>query len=176
MDGDRPAVKAKPRMERNRVLVTGGAGFVGSHLCEYLVKRGDHVICVDNLFTGSKDNIAHLLKEPNFELIRHDVVEPILLEIDQVRLMVSSCPFHPAQSSSPTPPPTHPSFPSTRRRQVYHLACPASPVHYKYNPIKTMKTGFIGTMNMLGLAKRCKARFLLTSTSEVYVAHDVYLH
>mmetsp|Transcript_11581 Transcript_11581/g.32523 ORF Transcript_11581/g.32523 Transcript_11581/m.32523 type:complete len:265 (-) Transcript_11581:2802-3596(-) len=140
MDGDRPAVKAKPRMERNRVLVTGGAGFVGSHLCEYLVKRGDHVICVDNLFTGSKDNIAHLLKEPNFELIRHDVVEPILLEIDQ----------------------------------VYHLACPASPVHYKYNPIKTMKTGFIGTMNMLGLAKRCKARFLLTSTSEVYVVNVVF--
>jgi len=98
------------------------------------VKRGDHVICVDNMFTGSKENVAHLLNEPNFELIRHDVVEPILLEIDQ----------------------------------VYHLACPASPVHYKYNPIKTMKTGFIGTMNMLGLAKRCRARFLLTSTSEVY--------
>ena len=87
------------------------------------------------MFTGSKENVAHLLNEPNFELIRHDVVEPILLEIDQ----------------------------------VYHLACPASPVHYKYNPIKTMKTGFIGTMNMLGLAKRCRARFLLTSTSEVYV-------
>jgi UDP-glucuronate decarboxylase len=134
MDGDRPAVKAKPRMERNRVLVTGGAGFVGSHLCEYLVKRGDHVICIDNMFTGSKDNVSHLLNEPNFELIRHDVVEPILLEIDQ----------------------------------VYHLACPASPVHYKYNPIKTMKTGFIGTMNMLGLAKRCRARFLVASTSEVY--------
>lgn len=134
MDGDRPAVKAKPRMERNRVLVTGGAGFVGSHLCEYLVNRGDHVICLDNFFTGSKDNVAHLLPCSNFEMIRHDVVEPILLEIDQ----------------------------------VYHLACPASPVHYKYNPIKTMKTGFMGTINMLGLAKRCKARFLLTSTSEVY--------
>ena len=103
-------------------------------LLDTQVKRGDHVICVDNMFTGSKENVAHLLNEPNFELIRHDVVEPILLEIDQ----------------------------------VYHLACPASPVHYKYNPIKTMKTGFIGTMNMLGLAKRCRARFLLTSTSEVY--------
>ncbi|KAI8101500.1 hypothetical protein M9435_001606 [Picochlorum sp. BPE23] len=134
LDGDRPAIKAKPRMERNRVLVTGGAGFVGSHLCEYLVKRGDHVICLDNFFTGSKDNVAHLLPFSNFELIRHDVVEPILLEIDQ----------------------------------VYHLACPASPVHYKYNPIKTMKTGFLGTINMLGLAKRCKGRFLLSSTSEVY--------
>eukprot|EP00889_Picochlorum_renovo_P008968 jgi/Picre1/35998/NNA_003455.t1 len=133
-DGDRPAVKAKPRMERNRVLVTGGAGFVGSHLCEYLVERGDHVICLDNFFTGSKDNVAHLFPFSNFELIRHDVVEPILLEIDQ----------------------------------VYHLACPASPVHYKYNPIKTMKTGFLGAINMLGLAKRCKARFLLSSTSEVY--------
>lgn len=131
---DRPATKAKPRVERNRVLVTGGAGFVGSHLCEYLVNRGDHVICADNFFTGSKENVAHLLLRPNFELIRHDVVEPILLEIDQ----------------------------------IYHLACPASPVHYKYNPIKTIKTGFIGTMNMLGLAKRCKARFLISSTSEVY--------
>lgn len=120
MDGDRPAVKAKPRMERNRVLVTGGAGFVGSHLCEYLVKRGDHVICVDNLFTGSKDNVAHLLKEPNFELIRHDVVEPILLEIDQVRL-VYLCPrythpsrsyrlLEPSSSISSTPAPTHLGF------------------------------------------------------------------
>ena len=134
LSNDRPAVKAKPRMERNRVLVTGGAGFVGSHLCDYLVNRGDHVICIDNFFTGSKDNIAHLLDKTNFELIRHDVVEPILLEIDQ----------------------------------VYHLACPASPVHYKYNPIKTIKTGFLGTLNMLGLAKRCRARFLISSTSEVY--------
>lgn len=132
--GDRPAVKAKPRVERNRVLVTGGAGFVGSHLCEFLVNRGDHVICIDNFFTGSKENVAHLVGRPNFELIRHDVVEPILLEVDQ----------------------------------IFHLACPASPVHYKYNPIKTIKTGFIGTMNMLGLAKRCRARFLISSTSEVY--------
>lgn len=127
-------IKAKPRVERNRVLVTGGAGFVGSHLCDYLVARGDHVICLDNFFTGSKENIKQLMDKPNFEMIRHDVVEPILLEVDQ----------------------------------VYHLACPASPVHYKYNPIKTAKTGFIGTLNMLGLAKRTRARFLLTSTSEVY--------
>ncbi|KXZ56661.1 hypothetical protein GPECTOR_1g596 [Gonium pectorale] len=127
-------VKTKPRCERNRVLVTGGAGFVGSHLCDYLVERGDHVICLDNFFTGSKENIAHLLDKPNFEVIRHDVVEPILLEVDQ----------------------------------IFHCACPASPIHYKYNPIKTAKTSFLGTMNMLGLAKRCKARFLITSTSEVY--------
>lgn len=127
-------VKTKPRVEKTRVLVTGGAGFVGSHLCEFLVNRGDHVICVDNFFTGSKENIAHLIDRPNFELMRHDVVEPLLLEVDQ----------------------------------VYHLACPASPVHYKYNPIKTVKTSFIGTMNMLGLAKRTRARFLITSTSEVY--------
>ncbi|KAK9823383.1 hypothetical protein WJX72_002384 [[Myrmecia] bisecta] len=127
-------IKAKPRVELNRVLVTGGAGFVGSHLCTFLVDRGDHVICLDSFFTGSKENVAHLLNKPNFELIRHDVVEPILLEVDQ----------------------------------IYHLACPASPVHYKYNPIKTLKTSFIGTLNMLGLAKRTRARFLLTSTSEVY--------
>eukprot|EP00879_Flechtneria_rotunda_P020205 GHRR01021246.1.p1 GENE.GHRR01021246.1~~GHRR01021246.1.p1 ORF type:complete len:291 (+),score=38.10 GHRR01021246.1:134-1006(+) len=127
-------IKTKPRAERNRVLVTGGAGFVGSHLCEYLVRRGDHVICLDNFFTGSKDNVAHLLNKTNFEVIRHDVVEPILLEVDH----------------------------------IYHLACPASPIHYKYNPIKTIKTSLLGTMNMLGLAKRTRARFLLTSTSEVY--------
>eukprot|EP01025_Chloroclados_australasicus_P069284 TRINITY_DN9754_c1_g2_i4.p3 TRINITY_DN9754_c1_g2~~TRINITY_DN9754_c1_g2_i4.p3 ORF type:complete len:387 (-),score=38.60 TRINITY_DN9754_c1_g2_i4:1493-2527(-) len=133
-NGVETVVKTKPRVERNRVLVTGGAGFVGSHLCTLLVERGDHVICLDNFFTGSKDNIAHLLDCENFELIRHDVVERILLEVDQ----------------------------------VYHLACPASPIHYKYNPIKTMKTSFLGTMNMLGLAKRCRARFLIASTSEVY--------
>ena len=127
-------VKTKPRVESNRVVVTGGAGFVGSHLCTFLVERGDHVICLDNFFTGSRANVAHLVGRPNFELIRHDVVEKILLEVDQ----------------------------------VYHLACPASPVHYKYNPIKTIKTSFLGTMNMLGLAKRTRARFLLTSTSEVY--------
>lgn len=127
-------IKTKPRVDRNRVLVSGGAGFVGSHLCEFLVKRGDHVICLDSYFTGTKDNVKHLLEYTNFEIIRHDVVEPILLEVDE----------------------------------IYHLACPASPVHYKYNPIKTLKTSFLGTMNMLGLAKRVNARFLLTSTSEVY--------
>lgn len=127
-------VRTKPRVERTRSLVTGGAGFVGSHLCAYLVKRGDHVICLDNFFTGTKDNVKSLLDKPNFELIRHDVVNPILLEVDE----------------------------------IYHLACPASPVHYKYNPIKTTKTSFLGTMNMLGLAKRTNAKMLLTSTSEVY--------
>eukprot|EP00210_Caulerpa_lentillifera_P002523 g2420.t1 len=132
--GGNTLVKTKPRVEANRVLVTGGAGFVGSHLCEFLVNRGDKVICLDNFFTGSKENVAHLIDKPNFELIRHDVVEPILVEVDQ----------------------------------IYHLACPASPVHYKYNPIKTVKTSFMGTLNMLGLAKRTKARFLISSTSEVY--------
>jgi UDP-glucuronate decarboxylase len=127
-------VKTKPRVERPRVLVTGGAGFVGSHLCDFLVARGDYVICLDNFFTGSKENIAHLIGKPNFELIRHDVIEPIFLEVDQ----------------------------------IFHLACPASPVHYKWDPIKTAKTSFLGTLNMLGLAKRCRARFLISSTSEVY--------
>ncbi|XP_047084283.1 UDP-glucuronic acid decarboxylase 1-like [Lolium rigidum] len=117
-----------------RVVVTGGAGFVGSHLVDRLLARGDSVIVVDNFFTGRKDNLAHHLANPRFELIRHDVVEPILLEVDQ----------------------------------IYHLACPASPVHYKFNPIKTIKTNVMGTLNMLGLAKRVGARFLLTSTSEVY--------
>ncbi|KAL5217286.1 hypothetical protein ABZP36_017970 [Zizania latifolia] len=117
-----------------RVVVTGGAGFVGSHLVDKLLARGDSVIVVDNFFTGRKENVAHHLSNPRFELIRHDVVEPILLEVDQ----------------------------------IYHLGCPASPVHYKFNPIKTIKTNVMGTLNMLGLAKRVGARFLLTSTSEVY--------
>ncbi|KAF8718703.1 hypothetical protein HU200_025004 [Digitaria exilis] len=117
-----------------RVVVTGGAGFVGSHLVNKLLAQGDSVIVVDNFFTGRKDNVVHHLGNPRFELIRHDVVEPILLEVDQ----------------------------------IYHLACPASPVHYKFNPIKTYKTNVMGTLNMLGLAKRVGARFLLTSTSEVY--------
>ncbi|XP_009138714.1 UDP-glucuronic acid decarboxylase 2 [Brassica rapa] len=117
-----------------RVVVTGGAGFVGSHLVDRLMERGDTVIVVDNFFTGSKENVMHHFGNPNFELIRHDVVEPILLEVDQ----------------------------------IYHLACPASPVHYKFNPVKTIKTNVVGTLNMLGLAKRVGARFLLTSTSEVY--------
>ncbi|KAK1293163.1 UDP-glucuronic acid decarboxylase 2 [Acorus calamus] len=112
-----------------RVVVTGGAGFVGSHLVDRLMERGDSVIVVDNFFTGRKENVAHHFGKPNFELIRHDVVEPLLLEVDQ----------------------------------IYHLACPASPVHYKFNP-----TNVVGTLNMLGLAKRVGARFLLTSTSEVY--------
>lgn len=117
-----------------RVLVTGGAGFLGSHLCERLLAAGEDVICVDNLFTGSKDNIRHLLDNPYFEFIRHDVTEPLYIEVDQ----------------------------------IYNLACPASPVHYQYNPIKTAKTSVYGTLNMLGLAKRVKARLLQASTSEVY--------
>jgi len=117
-----------------RILVTGGAGFIGSHLCERLVREGHDVLCLDNFFTGSKANVAHLLDERRFELIRHDVTEPILLEVDQ----------------------------------IYNLACPASPVHYQYNPIKTIKTNVMGTLHMLGLAKRIKARILQASTSEVY--------
>ncbi|CAN4118163.1 unnamed protein product [Withania somnifera] len=126
-----PVGIAKKRM---RVLVTGGAGFVGSHLVDKLIKRGDDVIVIDNFFTGRKENVMHHFGNHRFELIRHDVVEPILLEVDH----------------------------------IYHLACPASPVHYKYNPVKTIKTNVMGTLNMLGLAKRIGARFLLTSTSEVY--------
>ncbi|XP_068337405.1 UDP-glucuronic acid decarboxylase 2-like [Pyrus communis] len=117
-----------------RIVVTGGAGFVGSHLVDRLIARGDSVIVVDNFFTGRKENVMHHFGNPRFELIRHDVVEPLLLEVDQ----------------------------------IYHLACPASPVHYKFNPVKTIKTNVVGTLNMLGLAKRIGARFLLTSTSEVY--------
>ncbi|KAG0589729.1 hypothetical protein KC19_1G042900 [Ceratodon purpureus] len=117
-----------------RIVVTGGAGFVGSHLVDRLMERGDNVIVVDNFFTGKKENVMHHFGNPRFELIRHDVVEPLLLEVDQ----------------------------------IYHLACPASPVHYKFNPVKTIKTNVVGTLNMLGLAKRVGARFLLTSTSEVY--------
>jgi len=117
-----------------RVLVTGGAGFIGSHLCEKLLNQGHEVICLDNYFTGRRDNVAPLLTHPRFELIRHDVVHPILLEVDQ----------------------------------IYHLACPASPVHYQLNPIKTIKTSVLGAINMLGMAKRVKARILQASTSEVY--------
>ncbi len=117
-----------------RILVTGGAGFIGSHLCERLLNDGNEVICLDNFFTGRKVNIAHLLDNKAFELVRHDVTEPILLEVDQ----------------------------------IYNLACPASPIHYQYNPIKTVKTNVMGTLNMLGLAKRVRARILQASTSEVY--------
>eukprot|EP00732_Lithocolla_globosa_P003465 Lithocolla_globosa_v1_NODE_2801_length_1864_cov_5.329464.p1 type:complete len:397 gc:universal NODE_2801_length_1864_cov_5.329464:341-1531(+) len=125
---------------RKRVLVTGGAGFVGSHLVDRLMLMGHSVICLDNYFTGSQRNVEHWLGHPNFELIRHDVVDPIHLECDQ----------------------------------IYHLACPASPIHYQYNEIKTVKTAFLGTLNMLGLAKRVKARFLLTSTSEVYGDPEIH--
>ena len=117
-----------------RILVTGGAGFIGSHLCERLVGEGNEVLCLDNFFTGRRENIFHLLDNPRFELIRHDVTEPILLEVDQ----------------------------------IYNLACPASPVHYQYNPVKTVKTSVMGAINMLGLAKRVRARILQASTSEVY--------
>jgi len=117
-----------------RVVVSGGAGFIGSHLCDVLLSQGHEVISVDNLFTGAKRNMRHMVANPNFEFIRHDVTEAILLECDQ----------------------------------LYHLACPASPVHYQYNPIKTIKTNVTGTINMLGVAKRTHARFLLASTSEVY--------
>ena len=123
-----------------RILVTGGAGFIGSHLIDRLMKQGHDVICLDNFFTGHKRNILHWLDNPYFELIRHDITEPIRLEVDQ----------------------------------IYHLACPASPVHYQYNPVKTIKTNVMGTLNMLGLAKRVKARFLLASTSEVYGDPDVH--
>jgi UDP-glucuronate decarboxylase len=117
-----------------RTLITGGAGFIGSHLSEYLLKKGDDVICLDNFFTGTKRNIDHLMDEHRFELIRHDIIQPILLEVDR----------------------------------IFHLACPASPIHYQYNAVKTIKTSVMGTINMLGLAKRVKARILLASTSEVY--------
>lgn len=117
-----------------RILITGGAGFIGSHLCERLIGEGNEVLCLDNFFTGRRENIFHLLDNPRFELIRHDVTEPILLEVDQ----------------------------------IYNLACPASPVHYQYNPVKTVKTSVMGAINMLGLAKRVRARILQASTSEVY--------
>ncbi|GAB4229211.1 MAG: SDR family oxidoreductase [Stanieria sp.] len=123
-----------------RILVTGGAGFIGSHLIDRLMVQGHEVLCLDNFYTGHKRNILKWLEHPYFELIRHDITEPIRLEVDQ----------------------------------IYHLACPASPVHYQYNPVKTIKTNVMGTLNMLGLAKRVKARFLLASTSEVYGDPDVH--
>lgn len=125
---------------KKRVLVSGGAGFIGSHLCERLLKEGNEVICMDNFFTGDKSNIVHLLRNPYFELVRHDVTEPFLAEVDE----------------------------------IYNLACPASPVHYQYNPIKTIKTSVMGAINMLGLAKRVNARILQASTSEIY--GDPHIH
>src|ERR1051325_5768266 len=122
------------RAKLMRILVTGGAGFIGSHLCERLVGEGHEGLCLDNFFTGRRENIFHLLDNPRFELLRHDTPEPILLEVDQ----------------------------------IYNLACPASPVHYQYNPVKTVKTRVMGAINMLGLAKRVRARILQASTSEVY--------
>ncbi|MBN1395585.1 MAG: SDR family oxidoreductase [Pirellulales bacterium] len=123
-----------------RILVTGGAGFIGSHLCERLVERGHDVICLDNFFTSQKSNIAHLLELPNFELIRHDATLPIFLEVDE----------------------------------IYNLACPAAPGHYQFNPIKTMKTSVMGAINVLGMAKRCRAKALQASTSEVYGDPEVH--
>ncbi len=121
-------------MSRKRVLVTGGAGFIGSHLCEELLHRGCEVICLDNFFTGRKDNVAHLMDNPYFEIIRHDIINPIDVEIDE----------------------------------IYNLACPASPVHYQYNPVKTINTNVVGASNMLELARRSNAKILQASTSEVY--------
>ncbi len=123
-----------------RILVTGGAGFLGSHLCERLLAEGEEIICLDNFFTGRKDNIVHLMDNNHFELIRHDIINPIYLEVDQ----------------------------------IYNLACPASPVHYQYNPIKTIKTSVMGAINTLGLAKRVKARILQASTSEVYGDPEIH--
>ncbi|MFH1118728.1 MAG: UDP-glucuronic acid decarboxylase family protein [Bacteroidota bacterium] len=119
---------------KKKILVTGGAGFLGSHLCERLLNEGNEVVCLDNYFTGQKSNVVHLLSNPYFEMIRHDVTMPFFIEVDE----------------------------------IYNLACPASPIHYQYNPIKTVKTSVMGAVNMLGLAKRIKAKILQASTSEVY--------
>lgn len=124
----------------DRILITGGAGFLGSHLCDSLLEKGADVVCTDNFFSGNKENIRHLLTHPYFECIRHDIIHPLFVEVDK----------------------------------IYHLACPASPIHYQYNAIKTVKTNVIGTINMLGLAKRTKARILLASSSEIYGDADVH--
>jgi UDP-glucuronate decarboxylase len=129
-------------VSKQRVLVTGGAGFLGSHLCDRLIAAGHDVICLDNYFTGGRRNIEHLLDHPRFETIRHDVIQPILLEVDW----------------------------------IFNLACPASPIHYQYNPIKTLKTSVMGSLNLLGLAKRVRARILQASTSEVYGDPEVHPH
>ena len=127
-------------MIKKKVLITGGAGFLGSHLCEKLLNQGHEVVCLDNYFTGQKQNVVHLIKNPFFELIRHDVTMPFLIEVDE----------------------------------IYNLACPASPVHYQYNPIKTVKTSVMGAINMLGLAKRIRAKVLQASTSEVYGDPEIH--
>ncbi len=127
-------------MPHKRILVTGGAGFIGSHLCETLLEQGNEVICLDNLFTGRKENISHLMDNPRFEFVQHDVTEPIYMECDQ----------------------------------IYNLACPASPPHYQHDPIKTAKTNVLGALHVLGLAKRCRARVLQASTSEVYGDPEVH--
>jgi len=127
-------------MLRKRILVTGGAGFLGSHLCERLLREGADVLCVDNFFTGTKDNVAHLLDSPNFELMRHDVTFPLYIEVDE----------------------------------IYNLACPASPIHYQHDPVQTTKTSVHGAINMLGLAKRLKAKVFQASTSEVYGDPEVH--
>ena len=127
-------------ISRKRVLVTGGAGFIGSHLCERLLAQGHQVLCVDNYFTGTRDNIAHLLQHPQFEAMRHDVTFPLYVEVDE----------------------------------IYNLACPASPVHYQFDPVQTTKTSISGALNMLGLAKRLKAKVLQASTSEVYGDPEVH--
>jgi UDP-glucuronate decarboxylase len=124
----------------HRILVTGGAGFLGSHLCERLVEQGHDVICVDNFFTSQKTNVSHLLKYPNFDLVRHDITQPLVLDVDR----------------------------------IYNLACPAAPGHYQYNPIKTLKTSVLGAIHTLGIAKRCRARILQASTSEVYGDPEVH--
>jgi UDP-glucuronate decarboxylase len=123
-----------------RILITGGAGFLGSHLCERLLREGNDIICLDNFFTGNKENITHLLDAPHFELIRHDIINPIYLEVDE----------------------------------IYNMACPASPVHYQFNPIKTIKTNVMGVINVLGIAKRTKAKVLQASTSEIYGDPEIH--
>ncbi len=123
-----------------RILITGGAGFLGSHLCERLLKENNEIICLDNFYTGSRNNISHLLSNPHFELIRHDIINPIFLEVDE----------------------------------IYNLACPASPVHYQINPIKTIKTNVMGVINVLGIAKRTKAKVLQASTSEIYGDPEIH--
>src|SRR5215475_10562188 len=133
-DSDVHSVSTAMRLTRKRVMVTGGAGFLGSHLCERLLHEGHDVLCVDNYFTGRKDNIAHLIGDPHFEAMRHDITFPLYVEVDE----------------------------------IYNMACPASPVHYQYDPVQTTKTSVIGAINMLGLAKRIGAKILQASTSEIY--------